>query len=97
VLDYPFDDSLCDVLSNRGCNFLVRGAALERDKVLDAVMLDDLKRSRGAMLNWSQWKKSVSFKPQISTWNDRSRRASRGPRRTAIIFSAASIAEDLAS
>lgn len=51
VLDNTFDDSLCDVLSDRGRNFLVRSGAVQRYKVLDAIMLNDLERSGGAMLN----------------------------------------------
>ena len=51
VLDDTFDDSLRDVLSNGGCNVLVCSGALQRDKVLDAIMLNDLERSGGAMLN----------------------------------------------
>lgn len=51
MLDDAFNDSLCDVLADRGRDPFVRSGALQRYKVLDAVILDDLKRSSGAMLN----------------------------------------------
>ena len=51
VLNHAFNNSLCDVLSDRGRDLLVRSGALQRYKVLDAVILNDLKRSGGAMLN----------------------------------------------
>ena len=59
MLDDSFNDSRRDVPSDRSRNLFVRGESVQWYKVLDAIVLDDLQRSGGAVLDQSQLKGSL--------------------------------------